>query len=306
MTKILVTPRSLSRADHPALAALVAAGFDIVIPTPGVLPDAETLKKALPGCVGWLAGVEKITDDILVAGTDLRIIARNGVGVDNVDLAAAEARNIRVANTPGANARGVAELALALVFAIARNIPAMDASIKSGGWARRQGLELHGKTLGVVGTGQIGKTLVQMGLALGMTALGCDLFPDGDFRPDGFRYADIHDIAAQSDIVSVHIPGGDKPAVDAEFIGKMRKGAILVNTARASAVDADAVLRALDEDRLLGYGVDAFDAEPPGVTALTGHPKVICTSHVGGFTAESVSRSVERAVAAILHELNGS
>ncbi|MDR1744503.1 MAG: phosphoglycerate dehydrogenase [Planctomycetota bacterium] len=303
MIKILVTPRSLKSADHPALQPLRDAGFEIVIPAPGAMPDADTLKAALPGCRGWLAGVEKITADILASATDLAVISRNGVGVDNVDLDAAKARGIHVANTPGANARGVAELALALIFAVARGIPLCDASIKTGGWERRQGVELDGATLGVVGTGQIGKILIRMALGLGMKTVGYDLYPDKAFAPGDFRYVEPAELARVSDVVSVHIPGGDRPFVDAAFLAAMKKNAVLVNTARASAVDGSAVLSALGDGRLFGYGVDAFDAEPPGISPLVTHPRVVCTSHIGGFTAESVMRAAERAARNIVDAL---
>ncbi len=305
MPKILITPRSLKTPDHPALAPLVVAGYELVIPTPGVMPDADTLKRVLPGCVGWLAGVEKITADILNAAPDLRIISRNGVGIDNIDLEAAKVKNIVVANTPGANARGVAELALALIMAIARNIPAADASIKTGGWERRQGMELEGKTLGIVGCGQIGRILARLGEAMGMKITGYDLYPDCSLSEQGFRYAAADELAREADIVSIHIPGGDKPFVNAEFLACMKQGSILVNTARSTAVDANAVLAALDAGTLLGYGVDAFDAEPPGQTLLTTHPRVVCTSHVGGFTAESVMRAAKRAAENIVESIEG-
>ncbi|MCC8166265.1 MAG: phosphoglycerate dehydrogenase [Planctomycetes bacterium] len=303
MPKILVTPRSLASPDHPALASLRQAGFDIVIPCPGKTPDPETLKQTLPGCIGWLAGVEKIGADIIAAADDLLIISRNGVGIDNIDVKAAEARGIAIANTPGANARGVAELALALIFAIARGIPDCHTSIKNGGWERRQGLELEGKTLGIVGCGQVGRILARLGLGMGMRVVGTDLYTDPACCPEGFRYADPRALAREADIVSVHIPGGEKPPVNAEFLTAMRPGGILVNTARASAVDEQAVLAALDSGKLRGYGVDAFDTEPPGKTPLTTHPHVICTSHIGGFTAESVMRAAERAAQAIVERV---
>lgn len=303
MPKILVTPRSLKTPDHPALSPLRRAGFDIVIPAPGAMPDADALKRALPGCAGWLAGVEKITADIIAAGDSLVVISRNGVGVDNIDLEAAKARNIAVANTPGANARGVAELALALIFAVARNIPATHASIRSGGWERRQGLELEGKTLGIVGCGQIGRILAGLGLGLGMRVVGYDLYPDPAFSPSGFHYADLMELAGEADMISLHIPGGDKPLIDAAFLAGMKRNAVLINTARASAVDETALLAALDAGTLFGYGVDAFAVEPPGTTPLTSHPRVVCTSHIGGFTAESVMRAAERAAHNIVETL---
>lgn len=303
MARILVTPRSLKSPDHPALEPLRRAGFDIVIPVPGVMPDAGTLVKALPGCSGWLAGVEKITAGILAVGDELKIISRNGVGIDNVDLAAAKARGVEVANTPGANARGVAELALGLMFAVARNVSAADSSIKAGGWERRQGIELEGKTLGVVGCGQIGKMVARLAAGLGMKVVGYDLYPDAGFALEGFSYAEPAELIAAADIVSLHIPGGDKPFVDAAFFAAAKKNVIIVNTSRASAVDEKSVLDALDRGTVLGYGVDAFDPEPPGVTPLTAHPKVVCTSHIGGFTAESVQRAAFQASVNIVNKL---
>lgn len=303
MTKVLVTPRSLKSPDHPALRPLREAGYEIVIPTPGVSPDPATLKRVLPGCAGWLAGVEKIAADVLEAGGELRIISRNGVGVDNIDLDAAKRLGIAVANTPGANARGVAELALGLILAVARGIAAADASIRAGGWERSQGRELEGGTLGVVGCGQIGRILSRMAIGIGMNVVGYDLYPDASFRLEGFRYVNPEELARRSDVVSVHIPGGDRPFVDREFLSLLRDNAILVNTARASAVDEAAVIEALDSGRLFGYGVDAFSEEPPGVTALTSHARVVSTSHVGGFTAESVMRSAEWAARNIVEKL---
>lgn len=303
MTKILVTPRSLKSPDHPALEPLRRAGFDIVIPSPGAMPDAGALVKALPGCSGWLAGVEKITADIIAAGDELKIISRNGTGVDNVDLAAAKARGVEVANTPGANARGVAELTLALIFAVARNVPATDASIKAGGWERRQGIELEGKTLGVVGCGQIGKMVARMAAAIGMKVVGYDPYPDLNCGIDGFSFVESEELIAAADIVSLHVPGGDKPFVDDAFFAKARRNVIVINTSRASAVDERSMLKALDGGVALGYGVDAFDPEPPGVTPLTSNPKVVCTSHIGGFTAESVLRAATQASVNIVNKL---
>ncbi len=303
MAKVLVTPRSLKTPDHPALASLREAGHEIVLPSPGVMPTPDLLRQALPGCAGWLAGAEKITADIMDAAPGLKIISRNGVGIDNVDIEAAKARGIAVANTPGANARGVAELALALIFALARNIAAMDAAIKAGGWERRQGMEIEGKMLGVIGCGQIGKTLVRLAVSLGMNAVGFDLYPDASFQQPGFSFVDPDQLARQADIISVHIPGGDKPFVDAAFLAKVRKGVLIVNTARATAVDNAEIIKKIADGTVGGYGVDAFETEPPGITPLTSNPRVVCTSHVGGFTAESVMRAVTWACKSIVDAL---
>lgn len=305
MAKILVTPRSLGDHGHPALAPLRHAGHEILIPTPGQTPSADTLKAVLPGCVGWLAGVEKITADILGHADCLRIISRNGVGVDNVDHDAAKAKGIEIATTPGANARGVAELALGLIFAVARGIPAADASIKAGGWHRSQGIELEGRTLGVIGFGKVGGTLARLAGGMGMNVICYDLFPNRSALFAGCCLADLDQLITESDVISLHIPAGERPLVDRAFLARTRKNLILVNTARAAAVDDAAIIESLDAGHLFGYGVDAFDPEPPGITPLTRHPRVVCTSHVGGYTGESVMRSAIMASESIVKKLRG-
>ena len=295
MTRILVTPRSLTTADHPALAPLREAGFEVAIPAPGKTPDPETLKKNLAGCAGWLAGVEKITAAVIAAGADLKVISRNGVGVDNIDLGAAAARGVKVVTAPGANARGVAELALGLMFALARDIPAASASVKSGGWGRRQGVELEGKVLGLAGCGRVGKILARLAAGIGMAVVGYDPLPDPAFSLPGFAYVDEAEVLRCADVISLHMPGSDRPFLDAAKLAMTKEGVLVINTARASAVDVDRLLDEIDGGRVAGYAVDAFDPEPPGVTRLTSHPRVICTSHLGGFTAESVMRAARQA-----------
>ena len=305
MSTVIVTPRSLASPDHPALEPLRRAGHRIVIPAPGRTPTAAELLAALPGVAGWLAGVEPITADILAGADALRVIARNGVGTDAIDGDAAKARNIRVVNTPGANSRGVAELAAGLIFALARGIAATNASVKAGGWERAQGIELHGRTLGLAGCGQVGKLLADIALGLGMRVVAHDPYPDGSFRREGFSFVGVDVLLSASDVISLHLPAGDKPFLDAEALGRVKPGCLIINTARARVVDADAMLAALDGGRVAGYAVDAFDPEPPGVTPLNSHPRTLCTAHIGGFTRESVMRAAWQAaekIAAILAE----
>ncbi len=304
MTAVLITPRSLKDASHPALAPLRDAGYELVFPSPGRLPSPEELKAALPPCAAWLAGVEPIRADIMDAAPKLRVISRNGVGVDTVDLDAAKARGIAVRNTPGANSRGVAELCLALIFSMARSIGLSSASVKTGGWERAQGFELEGKTLGLIGCGQIGKHLARMATGIGMRVVAYDMYPDNAFSPPGFSYASAEEVLEQADVLSLHIPGGDRPFLNADRIGRMRQNAFIVNTARAGVVDQDALLNALDGKRLAGYAVDVFDPEPPGVTRLTAHAKTLCTAHLGGFTGESVLRAALRAAENIVEHLS--
>ncbi len=309
MAKILVTPRSLTKGGDPSLALLEKAGHQLVFCTPGKAPDEQELLRLVPGCAGWLAGVEKITDVVLARADGLKAISRNGTGVDSIDLAACERRGIRVLRAEGANARGVAELAIALTLSLLRSVSYGDARMKKGGWERRQGTELEGRTLGVVGTGRIGKLVVKFALGMDMRVAGFDAFPDTRYAPSpDFRYVQFEELLASSDIVTLHCPHtpGEKPLIDGRAIALMKKGTVLVNTARGGLVDDAAVFAALQEGRLAGYGVDAYEQEPPKPTPLLAHDKVIATPHIGAFTAESVSRATRAAVDNLLGALAGA
>ncbi len=305
MQKILITPRSLTKEGHPSLELLRQAGFQIVTCTPGKMPEEEELLRLLPGCVGYLAGVEKITARVLEAAGELKVISRNGAGISNVDLEAARRLGIQVLPVPGANARGVAELAIGLILALLRSIPWSDGQLKSQTWQRRQGIEVEGRTLGLVGCGDIGKLVVKMALGLGMKAIAFRRHPEAGFRPDGFRWAPLEEVLGSSDVISLHCPPGDRPIIDAAAIGRMKKGAYLVNTARAEVVDGEAVLAALESGRLAGYATDVFETEPPKDYRLVKHDRVIATPHIGAFTAESVSRATEQAVLNLVKTLRG-
>lgn len=295
---ILVTPRSLSKEGHPALARLTDAGYSLVFPSPGVQPSEEELLTLVPHCVGYLAGVERVTARVLEAAVKLRVISRNGSGVDNVDLEAAQRRSIAVLRADGANARGVAELAIGLIFALLRSIPLSDARIKQGRWERNKGIEVCGRTLGLIGCGRIGKYVAQMALGLGMKVLAYDPIPDPAFNPgSGFRMTTLDEVIANADILSLHCPpSAAGPLVNDAFLARCKKGVYLVNTARGELLDDEAVIAALNAGRVAGLAIDAFRTEPPPRNALVTHPNTIATPHIGAFTAESVDRATEVAV----------
>lgn len=306
VAKILVTPRSLTKEGDPSLDLLRKAGYEVVFCTPGKSPAEDELIRLVPGCVGWLAGVEKITDAVLAKAADLKVISRNGTGVDSIDLAACERRTIAVLRADGANARGVAELTLGLMLSLVRNIPWSDAKMKAGGWERKQGAELEGRTLGVIGTGRIGKLVTRFALAMDMHVVGHDAYPDAGFSPSpAFRYVSVGDLLASSDIVTLHCPHtpGEKPLIGRQALALMRKGSRLVNTARAGLVDDAAVLEALQEGKLAGYAVDAYDKEPPDPSPLLAHERVVSTAHIGAYTTESVSKATRAAVDNLLSAL---
>ena len=303
--RVLVTARSLSRSGHPALDALSEAGYKVLRPWPGVQPTEDQLLEVLPSCVATLAGVEPITERVLTASAgSLRIISRFGVGLDNIDMAAAERLGIHVAGTPGANAQGVAELALALMFNGLRAVSWSDSRMKQGEWSRRKGIELEGKTLGIIGCGNIGKRLARMAIGVGMRVMGYDLYPDERMTEmDRFRYTELDRVMTEADVISLHCPPGDKPLLDSVTLSRVRSGVVIVNTARDALIDHGAMLEALENGRVTAYATDVYDREPPELDELLLHDRVVMTPHIGGFTEESVDRTTVAAVNTILDAL---
>lgn len=306
MGRILVTPRSVTKQGHPSLARLAQAGHEVIMSAAGVQPKEDDLVGLLPGCIGYLAGVEPISARVLAAAPSLRVISRNGTGTDNIDLAAAATQGIRVVRAEGANARGVAELTIGLMFALVRDVPATDAALKRGDWTRRQGFEIQGRTLGLLGCGRIGQIVARLAGALEMMVLAYDPKPDTRFQPGAFfRFATAAEVASGAHILSLHCPPdpGGRPVVDADFLSRCRRGVYVINTARFDLMDPQALLSAIDSGHVAGLALDVFAQEPPSDWSLPAHPRVIATAHLGGFTNESVDRAMDAAVDNLLHTL---
>ncbi|MFB2552446.1 phosphoglycerate dehydrogenase [Ensifer soli] len=292
--RILVTPRSLTSEPHPDIERLRERGFDIVYCRAGQIPSEDELVDLVPGCVGWLAGVEPVSPRVVEAADGLKVISRNGVGIDNLPADALARRGVRVMIAEGANAPGVAELTIGLMFAAMRSIPLADAGIKAGTWPRRRGIEIRGRSVGIIGCGAIGREVARMVVALGADVIAFDpLRPDLDLPPGRFAWGEIDGIVATAEILTLHcpLPRDGSVLLDRRRLSTVRDGLILVNTARAGLVDEDALIGALDAGRIAGYATDVFEPEPPVSLRLAGHERVIATSHIGGFTTESVDRA---------------
>lgn len=262
---------------------------------------------AVGDCVGWLAGVEPVSESVVAAARALRVISRNGTGIDNLPADAIARRNIRICRAEGANARGVAELALALCLAAFRDIVATHNGIRAGEWPRRIGRELQNARVGVVGLGAIGTAFAKFALSLGASVAGYDPFaPNWTILDGHFRYSDLDGALRNADAVSLHapMPADNRPVIGSRELGLLAKGAVVINTARAGLVDDDAMCEALDSGHVGAYAVDVFPAEPPRLTPLLQHPRVLLTSHIGGFTVEFVERATSRAVANMLEVLH--
>lgn len=306
MSRVLVTPRSLTTAPGDLLAPLAAAGFELVFSPAGRQPSEAELIRLMPGCIGWIAGVEPISARVLDDADRLKVISRNGSGVDAIDLAAAERRGIKILTAAGANAAAVAELALALMLMGLRHVADGASALKAGEWRRVEGRELGHATVGVIGCGAVGRRLAGAAAGLGASVLAYDIAPDPDFQPAGnFTWTSLDEILAGSDVISLHCPPllGGAPLLDRDRLDSVRRGAGIVNTARASLVDEAAVLAALEHDRIGWFATDVFASEPPLPSPLLAHERVIATPHIGGFTVEGGRAAVRVAVDNLLAAL---
>ena len=306
--RILVTPRSLTAGpDRALLNPLEQAGYELVLGPAGRQPSQAELIALLPGCVGYLAGVEPVSEDVIMSADVLRVISRNGAGIDSIDRRAAEARGIQVVRAAGSNARGVAELALALILAGLRQLSFSDRAIRAGRWDRIRGREAAERVLGIVGYGAVGRTVASLAGAIGMSCVAYDPFVDartvnlGSVR----LLASLDDVLGASIAVTLHCPPSPsgQPLIGSREIDLMPRASVLVNTARWSLVDPGAVVWALDSGQLAAYATDTFAVEPPVLDRLVMHERTILTPHLGGFTDESVGRAAQAAVRNLLEAL---
>lgn len=288
-----------------------------ILKSAGIAVDEKSgLKEAdLVACIGDYDGVivrsaTKITRPVIEAGKKLKVIARGGVGLDNIDAAAAKERGIPVVNTPRASSISVAELAIGMIFAVARAIPAADASIKAGKWEKKKftGTELYGKKLGVIGIGRIGQEVAVRALGLGMKVTTYD--PIACCAPvlqaPLMDSCDLESLLRESDIITLHIP---KTKETAHILGEkqfamMKKGVIIVNCARGGVVDEKALLEALKSGRVRGAALDVFETEPPAPdNPLLKLENVVATPHVGASTVEGQFRVGTEVAALVVEKL---
>jgi D-3-phosphoglycerate dehydrogenase len=280
--------------------SLAPGGLEILEGAPGVELDYQPGLDPgeLPAAIADAHGLvirsgTKVTADVIEAGRVLQVIGRAGIGVDNVDVAAATARGIVVMNTPGGNNVTTAEHTVALLVALARHIPQAVASMKSGRWEKKQfvGTELYNRTLGVVGLGNIGRIVSNRAQGLGMKVVGHDPFltEQAALKLDIERVS-FEDLLARSDIVTLHVPRTKETVgmLGREAFARIKPGALVVNASRGGIVDEDALLDALNSGRVAGAALDVFDEEPPPADhPLIRHERVICTPHLGASTEQA-------------------
>lgn len=285
---VLVTPTSYGSSDAALRTQLEALVGKVTYNPTGKPLTSEQLRALLPGVDGFIAGLDVIDAAALENADSLRVIARYGVGVSNVDLAAAQARGIIVTNTPAANAKAVAELTIALMLNLLRPILAAAQDTRQGGWMRAPGASLEGRTVGLVGMGAIGHEVARRLHGFDCAIIAYDVIADHAFMAQyGIRSVSLDELLAQADIVSLHVPVLDstRQMVNADFLAKMKPGSYLINTARGELIDENALAAAIVSGHVRGAALDAFQTEPPGAdNPLLKLPQVIATPHMGAHT----------------------
>ena len=306
---ILVTGPDL---DPSAEKLVVDHGYRTVHTPP--YADSQIISEHLKStaAIAIVSRLGKLDESVLNSAPQLRVISKHGVGVDNIDLAAATHRGIPVLAATGANAISVAEHAIALLLAVVKNILPLDASLRGGRWEKPgyQGRELAGATLGFMGMGSIARATARIALGFNLNLIGYDPYAgDAVFSDLGVRRCDtFENLLASSNILSLHCPLDDqtRSIVNASAIGKMPKGSYIINTARGGLIDEMALLAAVQSGHLAGAGLDSFATEPPAKDhPFWAEPRIVVTPHIGGVTREANARVGVDAVRGILQVLDG-
>jgi D-3-phosphoglycerate dehydrogenase len=307
--KVLATPTSLKpNANNPALEELEKFADEVIYNPTGRPLAEEELIPLLEDCDGYIAGLDFITAGVVESCKKLKVISRYGAGVDRVDVDAASRCGIAVCNTPGVNAEAVADLAFGLILSVARRIPALDRLTKEGKWTRSTGIELFGKTIGILGLGAIGKAVAKRASGFSMRVLAFDPYMDESYaRINGIEAAAFDDTVKNSDILSLHLPLNDETrhVINGEVMRGMKQGAIIVNAARGGLIDEHAACELLKSGHLGGLGLDAYEEEPPKTSPLFEMDNVVATPHTGAHTREATANMASLAVSNLIDVLSG-
>jgi D-3-phosphoglycerate dehydrogenase len=257
-----------------------------------------------------IRGQTRVTAGVIEAASRLKVIGRAGVGVDNIDLETAKKHKITVVNAPTSTTVAVAELSFGLMLALAREVPRADVTMKQGQWNKKefQGVELNGKTLGIIGYGRIGIEVGKRAAAFGMNVI----VYDPNVSQDELMHSDAEPVSIQelfswSDFISLHLPLNvhTRDLIGPLAFSQMKDGVRIVCAARGGIIDESALLGALNSGKVAGAALDVFEKEPPGLTELVAHPRVIATPHIGAQTAEAQSRAAEDIANEVLAALRG-
>ena len=310
--KVLITARYFTNDPSP-LDYLRAHRCELVASAYGGDRDdreltEEEAKRLIQGVDALIAGGIKVTRSVLEAADRLKIVARRGVGFDSVDLQAATERGVVVTITPGAITNSVADFTFGLMLTLARHIHRADRAIRAGEWPTLMGTELWHKTLGIIGLGRIGKAVAKRGRGFEMQVLAYDIVQDPSFAQEyGVRYVSLEELLQTADFVSINAPLSSTTThlIDAKALDLMKPTAFLINTARGGLIDEDALIRALQEQRIAGAGLDVFEKEPLPESPLRRLENVVLTSHLAGYSLEGMRAAGMMAAQNVVAVLEG-
>jgi D-3-phosphoglycerate dehydrogenase len=288
--------------DPKALKLIEEAGIEVVN-QPDITP--EELLEVIPEypCM-VVRSRTKVTKEVLDAGTSLKSVVRAGVGLDNIDVAYAQEKGVKVLNTPSASTQSVAELTVAYLMALARNIPLMTASMKAGKWEKKSfvGSEVSGKTLGLIGSGRIGSAVADRAIALGMDVVAFDPYVT---ELPNITLMELEDLLAKADYISLHVPHTDEThnILDAAAFNKVKTGVRIINCGRGGTIDEDALYQAIQDGKVAGAALDVFADEPLADSKLFSLDQVIGSPHIGAVTKEAKARVGEFAAKKVIETL---
>lgn len=307
--RVLITARSVVEVGAEPLARLRQASVEI-IQTSGERPLRDAELAELVGAIdGIIAGVDQVGPLTLQGGVPrLKVVARNGVGIDTVDVSTATHLGIVVTNAPGVSTEGVADLVFGLMIDVARHLVEADRSVRDGRWARVLGTELYGNCLGLVGFGRIAQAVARRAGGFEMRVLAVDTAPDeAAARRLGVQLTSLDAVLAEGDFVSIHVPLAEdtRQLIGEPQLRRMRPTAYLINTARGGIVDEAALARALQEGWIAGAACDVFEQEPPVGSPLLSAPRLLLTPHIGAHTTEAAMHGAAVAVENLLTALRG-
>lgn len=288
---VLITPRSFARLDNRPLIYLQEAGCLIERNKKQTPYSEEEMVEAISGIDALIVGLDPVTEKVLAAAPRLKVVSKYGAGLDNIDLDAATHYGVVVTNTPGANTEAVADLTYGLMLAVGRRIIEAHESVRAGSWESFLGVDLWGKTLGIIGTGRIGRAVAFRARGFNMKVLSYDCSPDHNWAEGcGASCSSLEDLMRQSDYVTVHLPLTEETRglIGSDLLRLMKPSAILVNTSRGGIVDETALVEILKQGNIFGAALDVYCIEPLENKDILSSPRLITTPHISAHSSDSL------------------
>ncbi|MDI3312186.1 MAG: phosphoglycerate dehydrogenase [Thermoanaerobacterium sp.] len=304
--KILITPRSLQHKKSDIIEML--SGYEVLMNEKGKAFDENELKELIQDVDGIIVGVDKITREILNNAKKLKVITKYGVGLDNIDIEYAKKLGIKITYTPGANKESVADLVFTMILELSRQLFKLDKIVRDNKWDKVIGREVYGKVIGIIGTGNIGKSVAKRATGFDMRILGYDMYPDHDFaRQIGMEYVDLQTLLKNSDYITLHIPFTEdmRHFIDREKLNMIKSTAFIINTSRGELINEEALYEALKQKKFAGAALDVFEIEPPYNSKLLELENVILSPHCGASTEDAIIRMNMMAVEGLKSVLEG-